>query len=236
VQIGHAIGTRDDWQFECDYQAIFKNRKLSEDQRKNLPEILWSNYLKDLATVIVKYCEDDINKSACRDEAKSRVVEFKFAAEKKDGCYGSYQQLYWNNGSLVIQCLPEHFSSNMSEISSYALDVAFNLTVDERCDYKQTATDPSMNRLLPLVLRREFRDFQKKWKGSLGEIATALGQPHSFEMDIVAIFRSVTNKNYRFRLASLIYESYVKNVAAAITKMAATAEVSCSVRENFVPI
>ena len=107
-----------------------------------------------------------------------------------------YQQVLFENGSLVIQCTQDRFWTNVDQISSLKIETIL----------------PSEG--LPVVVKKNIRDNVKKMEESLKKIEKVFGVSVVLEVKFEEVYESVKDESYRSRLGEIIYDSYLKEIVS----------------------
>ncbi len=131
--------------------------------------------------------------------------------------------MFFENGRLIIQSTPGNFRCNMYEISTSNMDQAFDDQVATTMIVSQAGQqiDPKTCLLLPLRVRKDFRDHEKQLKHHLEKLGKTLGTPVAFEFDVVSMYaEEKLSKDYKLKLGSNLYDGYVRDI--------------CGMLENFI--
>jgi len=109
--------TGKDWTFEVDMKTIAGNKKIDSSYQDRPGEILYDSYMERIAQCISDNCKDDMTKEALLEAVSKNKVIFRFVDKTDD-----YHEWKIEGGALILQCKPENFWVNLSDIGYAKLD------------------------------------------------------------------------------------------------------------------
>jgi len=163
-------------------------------------EIMYSWYLGGLASNIVSFCKDDIQKESFVETfGSAKRITFEFY-EKKSGEYG-YSRTRNDNGTLVMGAPKDCFCSNVSEIGN---------------DLSATCSgDAGLN----VATRKNIKDSESARKTNLDRINAAVGLQFELEHDWLALSKVAATRGYADRIGEIIYSWYLDALASNLERL-----------------
>jgi len=182
-----------DFTYEVDFAAVLS--KVAEYQSaaySRLGEIMYDSYLNSIASLFEKSCKDDMVKSALLESLSSNSIIFRIHDAAK-----GYQEVLIENGSLIIQCVPSRFWTNVQDIGNFKIETII----------------PSSD--IPFIIKKNIRDNDAKLKAHLEKIKAATGNDFVFETDYQEVLTKVVEYQNaaKERLGEILLDGYMSKIA-----------------------
>lgn len=142
---------------------------------------------------IEKSCKDSMLKEAIAEVTTTNTITFRIN-EESDG----YQQVLFDNGTLVVQCKAERFWTNVGDIANCKIELVI----------------PSSD--LPLVIKKNIRDNAPKLQQHLQKIKNATGKDFTFETNYADVLEKTLphQSSVKERLGEILCDSYMSSIAS----------------------